>query len=140
MATTKLIADSGATKAEWCLLDGSRKKIILTQGISPYFLNAEQINNLLLKELCPNLKKARIDEVYYYGTGCANPANARLVKKAIQKTFPGVFVEVTHDLMAAARSLCGDQKGIASILGTGSNSCYYNGKKSSAILFVRNVR
>ena len=129
MATTKLIADSGATKAEWCLLDGSRKKIILTQGISPYFLNAEQIHSLLLKELCPNLKKVDIDEIYYYGTGCANPANARLVKKAIQKTFPAALVEVTHDLMAAARSLCGDQKGIASILGTGSNSCYYNGKK-----------
>ena len=129
MASSKLIADSGATKAEWCLLENRRKKIIFTQGISPYFLNAEQIHNLLLKELCPNLKKSKVDEVYYYGTGCANPANAKLVKTAIQKTFPGAWVEVTHDLMAAARSLCGNQKGIASILGTGSNSCYYNGKK-----------
>jgi glucosamine kinase len=129
MAITKLIADSGATKAEWCLLDGSRKKIIFTQGISPYFLNAEQIHGLLLKELCPILKKTPVNEVYYYGTGCANPANAKIVKKAIEQTFPGSVVQVTHDLMAAARSLCGDQKGIACILGTGSNSCYYNGKK-----------
>ena len=129
MASTKLIADSGATKAEWCLLDDSRKKTIFTQGISPYFLNAEQIHNLLLKELCPKLKKNGIDEVYYYGTGCANPANAKIVKKAIQKTFPGSSVQVTHDLMGAARSLFGNQKGIASILGTGSNSCYFNGKK-----------
>jgi glucosamine kinase len=129
MALTKLIADSGATKAEWCLLDGSRKKIIFTQGISPYFLNSEQIHNLLLNELCPILKKSRIDEVYYYGTGCANPANAKIVKKAIQQTFPGSSVQVTHDLMAAARSLFGNQKGIAGILGTGSNSCYFNGKK-----------
>jgi glucosamine kinase len=129
MALTKLIADSGATKAEWCLLDGSRKKIIFTQGISPYFLNSEQIHNLLLTELCPILKKSRIDEVYYYGTGCANPANAKIVKKAIQQTFPGSSVQVTHDLMAAARSLFGNQKGIAGILGTGSNSCYFNGKK-----------
>ena len=129
MAITKLIADSGATKAEWCLIDGSRKKILYTQGISPYFLNTEQIHSLLLKELCPFLKKSRIDVVYYYGTGCANPRNARIIKKALQKTFPGSEVQVTHDLMAAARSLCGDDKGIPCILGTGSNSCFYNGKK-----------
>ena len=129
MAITKLIADSGATKAEWCLLDGSRKKTIFTQGISPYFLNSDQIRSLLLKELCPFLKKTNIDEVYYYGTGCANPANARMIRKSVQETFPGASVQVTHDLMAAARSLCGRQKGVACILGTGSNSCYYDGKK-----------
>ena len=129
MPITKLIADSGATKAEWCLLDGSRKKTIFTQGISPYFLNSDQIRSLLLKELCPFLKKTNIDEVYYYGTGCANPANARMIRKSVQETFPGASVQVTHDLMAAARSLCGRQKGVACILGTGSNSCYYDGKK-----------
>ena len=129
MAITKLIADSGATKAEWCLLDGSRKKTIFTQGISPYFLNSDQIRTLLLKELCPFLKKTNIDEVYYYGTGCANPANARMIRKSVQETFPGASVQVTHDLMAEARSLCGRQKGVACILGTGSNSCYYDGKK-----------
>jgi N-acetylglucosamine kinase-like BadF-type ATPase len=127
MGLTKLIADSGATKAEWCLLNGSRKKTIFTQGISPYFLNAEQIHALLLKELCPILKRTRIDEIHYYGTGCANPANARLVKRAIQLTFPDSVIQVTHDLMAAARSLFGNKRGIASILGTGSNSCYFNG-------------
>ncbi|HEY2722261.1 MAG TPA: N-acetylglucosamine kinase [Chitinophagaceae bacterium] len=129
MSSSTLIADSGATKAEWCLLHGNHKRIIFTQGISPYFLNAGQIENLLLKELCPKLKKTTIDRVYYYGTGCANPANAKMVRKAIQQTFPGAIVEVTHDLMAAARSVCGHQKGVASILGTGSNSCYYDGKK-----------
>ena len=129
MPSTKLIADSGATKAEWCLLRGSRRKIILTQGISPYFLNGEQIHKLLLKELCPKLKKEAVEEVFYYGTGCASPVNASTVKKAIQKTFPGSHVEVTHDLMAAARAVCGHEKGVVSILGTGSNSCYYNGRK-----------
>lgn len=129
MTSTKLIADSGATKAEWCLLDGTQKRTIFTQGISPYFMDAGQIHNLLLKELCPKLKKATIDTVFYYGTGCANPDNAKMIKKAIQKTFPASVVEVTHDLMAAARSVCGNKKGIAGILGTGSNSCYYNGKK-----------
>lgn len=129
MAVVKLIADSGATKAEWCLLNNGKKKTIFTQGISPYFLSTEQITALLTKELLPKLKNVRIDEVYYYGTGCANPANAKSVKKAIHKIIPAKKIEVTHDLMAAARALCGREKGIACILGTGSNSCFYNGKK-----------
>jgi glucosamine kinase len=129
MPVTKLIADSGATKAEWCLLNNGKKKTIITQGISPYFLNTEQITSLLLKELKPKLKNVEIDEVYYYGTGCANPTNAKSVKKAVQKVFASAKVDVNHDLMAAARALCGREKGIACILGTGSNSCFYDGKK-----------
>lgn len=129
MPVVKLIADSGATKAEWCLLKNGRKKTLFTQGISPYFLNTEQIYQLLEKELKPRLRKEEIHEIYYYGTGCANPLNARSVKKAISKSFSGAKVEVTHDLMGAARALCGRDKGVACILGTGANSCYYNGKK-----------
>lgn len=125
----KLIADSGATKAEWCLLTNSKKKTVFTQGISPYFLNTGQIAGLLKKELFPALKKSKIEEIHYYGTGCANPANARSVKKAIQLVFANAKVSVSHDLMGAARALCGRKKGIACILGTGSNSCYYDGKK-----------
>ncbi|NOT50640.1 MAG: N-acetylglucosamine kinase [Chitinophagaceae bacterium] len=129
MPVVKLIADCGATKAEWCLLKEGKSKTIFTQGISPYFLSTEQITDLLQKELKPVLKNIGIDEIYYYGTGCANPNNAKSVKKAISKVFAGAKIEVTHDLMAAARALCGKQKGIACILGTGSNSCYYDGKK-----------
>ena len=129
MSSIKLIADSGSTKAEWCLIQNGKKKTVFTQGISPYFLNTEQIRNLLLKELKPKLKNVQVDEVYYYGTGCANPENAKSVKKAVRQVFAQAKVDVTHDLMAAARALCGRKKGIACILGTGSNSCYYDGKK-----------
>lgn len=129
MSVVKLIADSGATKAEWCLLTEGKKKTFFTQGISPYFLNTEQITDLLTKELKPHLKNTPIEEIYYYGTGCANVTNAKSVKTAIGKVFAGARIEVTHDLMAAARALCGRQKGIACILGTGSNSCYYDGRK-----------
>lgn len=122
-----LLADSGATKAEWCLLAG-KKKTIFTQGISPYFLNTDEIASLVQQELAPNLKKETIETIHYYGTGCANPQNAKNVKKALQKVFPGSRVNVQTDLMAAARSVCDHEKGIACILGTGSNSCYYNGK------------
>jgi len=129
MATVKLIADSGATKTEWCLLEGSSKRKLLTAGISPYFLSTAEIVSLLQQELLPRLKKVAIQEVFYYGTGCANPANAKIVSKALTLLFPAANIEVTHDLMGAARALCGKGKGIACILGTGSNSCYYNGKK-----------
>ncbi len=125
----KLIADSGSTKAEWCLLDGKRKKIVYTQGLSPYFLSSEQIKDVLEKELKTKIKNAVPAEVFFYGTGCSNPENIRSVKKAIAKSFPGTKITVNHDLFGAAKALCGDKKGIACILGTGSNSCYYDGKK-----------
>jgi glucosamine kinase len=126
---SKLIADSGATKAEWVLIHNGKKKNLFTQGISPYFLSREEIVALLKSELVTKLKGAEPDEVYYYGTGCANPANAKSVKQALKKLFPSAKIEVETDLMAAARAVCGNEKGIACILGTGSNSCYYNGKK-----------
>ena len=129
MPVVKLIADSGATKTDWCLLKGNRRQTIFTQGISPYFLDTDQIADLLEKELKPVIKKTQVDEIYYYGTGCANPDNIRSVKKALKKALNAPKIEVTHDLMAAARSLCGKEKGIACILGTGSNSCYFDGKK-----------
>jgi glucosamine kinase len=125
----KLIADSGSTKAEWCLMDGKKTKKFITQGLSPYFLNTEQIQKILEEELKAKMKQAEPDEVFFYGTGCSNPGNVTIVKKAIQKVFPKAKISVDHDLMGAAKALCGTEKGIACILGTGSNSCYYNGKK-----------
>lgn len=126
-----LLADSGATKCEWCLAETKKRtKTVFTQGISPYFLSTPQIETIIRTELLPNFKKVpTIEAVYYYGTGCSNPENVKIVKKALAKSFPGSEIHVNTDLMGAARALCGDEKGIACILGTGSNSCYYNGKK-----------
>ncbi len=126
---TILIADSGATKCEWCLLTNGKKKTIFTQGISPYFLNKEQIVALLQKELLPKLKEAIVNQVFYYGTGLSNTNNVKIVKLALKQLFGKAKIEANHDLLAAARALCGNKKGIACILGTGSNSCYYNGKR-----------
>ena len=125
----KLICDSGSTKAEWCLLNGKSKKIVTTQGLSPYFLTTQQIQQIIAKELMPKIKNIRIDVVFFYGTGCSNPENVKSVKKAISLVFSKAKVNVDHDLMGAAKALCGRNKGIACILGTGSNSCFYNGKK-----------
>ena len=128
--SVKLIADSGATKAEWCVVSKGKVKTVFTQGISPYFLTKEQIRQVLEKELLPKIKNHQINEVYYYGTGLGNPDNAKLLRSVLKQVFnKAKKVEAEHDLMAAARALCGNKKGIACILGTGSNSCFYNGKK-----------
>jgi N-acetylglucosamine kinase-like BadF-type ATPase len=126
----RLIADSGATKCEWCVLEnGKKKKTIYTQGISPYFLSGPQIISLLEKELLPKLKNITVQEIYFYGTGLGNPNNVKIVKAVFKKLFPKSKTEVQNDLLAAARALCGKSKGVACILGTGANSCFYNGKK-----------
>ncbi len=129
MPTIKLIADSGSTKTEWCLLKGNRKNIIFTQGLSPYFVNRNEMENILREYVLPVSAKSPVEEVYFYGTGCKNPGNIRLVKNALNTIFPGALISVDNDLSGAAKALCGNEKGIACILGTGSNSCYFNGKR-----------
>lgn len=124
-----LIADSGSTKTQWCLLQDGKKKMISTQGISPYFLNDDSLGIILRKELAPIIANMPVDDIFYYGTGCSNPDNISLIKRGLKKIFPSAKIKVQHDLMGAARALCGDKKGIACILGTGSNSCFYNGKR-----------
>src|ERR1700693_1263546 len=124
-----LIADSGSTKCEWCFLSNARKKFIITQGASPYFLNEFQLVALMQNELLPGLKKNRPSSIYFYGTGCAAAANRAIVQGAINKIFPNARIVVEDDLTGAARALCGRNKGIVANLGTGSFSCYYNGRK-----------
>ena len=108
---------------------GNRKTTFFTKGISPYFLNAGQIEQLIREELLPHLGESRIGEVHFYGTGCLRKSNAAIVAKALRSVFPAAAVSVENDLLAAARAVCGHEKGVACILGTGSNSCYFNGKK-----------
>ncbi|HVU83577.1 MAG TPA: hypothetical protein VHC50_01965 [Puia sp.] len=124
-----LIADSGATKCEWCLLHDGRRKKLDTQGISPYFLDEAGIVKVMEDELKSSIARWAVDAVYYYGTGCKDPDNRKVVQRAIRRVFSGADVHVTHDLMGAALSVCGDTRGVACILGTGSNSCYFDGKK-----------
>ncbi len=126
---TKLIIDSGSTKAECCLLHAGKKKTIKIKGISPYFLNSDEMTNIFKTELLPKIKNTLPQEIYYYGTGCAGAENKKAVKKALQSVFIKAKIQVENDLIGAARAACGNKKGIACILGTGSNSCYFDGKK-----------
>ena len=130
MASLKLIAESGATKAEWCLIDNGKTKSLTTQGISPYFFTEEKVIDLLQKELLSGIPGAvRAETIYYYGTGMRNPANVKMIKTAFQKVFNKAKIDINDDMLAAARALNGSNKGLACNLGTGSFACYYNGKK-----------
>jgi N-acetylglucosamine kinase-like BadF-type ATPase len=126
---TRLIADSGATKTEWCLLHNGRKKTIITQGLSPFFLNEQEMIAILNKELWPKIKGTDIAEIFFYGTGCSNPENKKIVRRALLTKYKNAKVSVNHDMEGAAKGLCQLSKGVACILGTGSSACFYDGKK-----------
>ena len=125
----KLIADSGATKTDWCYGSADQHQIIQTQGINPFHQSAETISLILSEELIPQLaSRTLITHIFFYGAGCT-PEKAKIVRTALQTFFPQATICVESDLLGAARSLCGREQGIACILGTGSNSCEYDGEK-----------
>lgn len=129
MDVNVLIADSGATKTEWKLINAKHSRSFFTKGISPYHMQQQEISDLILSEFPKSVLNKPVSTIFYYGTGCKTSLKANIVKKALRSIFMGAEVHVTHDLMGASISLCGKEKGIACILGTGSNSCYFNGKK-----------
>jgi len=125
----KLIADSGSTKTHWSLLhDGKLVKEIFTPGINPYYQSHEDIVNLLAERLIPETENLEVTEIFFYGAGCAFPDKKLIVSQALLHFYPNSTVEIQSDLLGAARALFGSEAGIACILGTGSNSCYYDGK------------
>ena len=133
-----LIADSGSTKTDWCLCDNSAIiQSIQTQGINPYHQTEEAIEQVLAEELFPQLvaqssslaAQGSSFSVIFYGSGCANETACNRVKEAIHKTLGTTDITIHSDLLGAARALCGHDEGIACVLGTGSNSCLYNGKE-----------
>ncbi len=127
-----LIADSGSTKTDWVLLDNNN--VIFqyqTIGFNPYFQSSEDIDEELKHKLIPVLldQLHKVDHIYYYGAGCSTPDKVQVIKQGLYLAFGNIHFDVNHDLLAAARALCGNEKGIACILGTGSNSCLYDGKE-----------
>lgn len=124
-----LIADGGSTKTDWRLIkEGREYKKVQTSGFNPYLVGSDEIEAILWKELQPYIDNNGISAVYYYGAGCSTPVKNMIVENAFEKIFPNAKIYVSHDLLAASHALCGDEEGIAAILGTGSNSCYYDGK------------
>ncbi len=128
MRKNYIIADSGATKCHWTVVLGKEKKTISTIGISPYFLSHEQMVDTINKGFQKKVNPEVIDAIYFYGTGLSNPTNVVAIKKALKKVFKNATLDIQTDLVAVARATCQTKKGVACILGTGSNTGYYNGK------------
>lgn len=125
-----LLADGGSTKVDWRLVDDDKEiKRILTKGANPFLRTREDIGEELKTVLKPALNGYRIDAVYFFGAGCVSADKSRPLVEAIADNVNTPHIEIDSDLLAAARGLCGTSEGLACILGTGSNSCFYDGKE-----------
>lgn len=128
----KLIADSGSTKTDWRLVSSDGKnQSFQTIGFNPYHISNEEILAELNKSDLESIKK-EVHEVIFYGSGCSSPFKSNEIKTALQKFFTQATISVSHDLLAAARALCGHEKGMVAILGTGSNTCLFDGENITA--------
>lgn len=125
-----LIADSGSTKTDWCLLAKNRApRHFRTQGLNPFFTTEKACFRLLEKELDIDPSKEPIGKLIFYGAGIKDERRSEFLKTIFRKHFHTTKIEVYSDLLAAARSTCGNEKGVVCILGTGSNSGFYDGKQ-----------
>lgn len=131
----KIIAESSSTRTEWALVDGVEiVEHAFTEGLNPYFQSRREISHSIRLDLPGTFFKKRWDHVYFYGAGCANAHKNKIMESSLVAQFK-TPVTVESDLLGAARGLLVNEKGIACILGTGSNSCFYDGAK-----IVHNVR
>ncbi len=125
-----LIADSGSTKTDWVLTDGKRSlSRYSTIGFNPYFVGSDMMYDSLMVKLSGEFSPGQVKQVFFYGAGCSNNANITIANKALTRFFSNAKVSVNHDMLAAARALLGNKSGFAAIIGTGSNTCIYNGKE-----------
>lgn len=126
-----LIADSGSTKTDWRLIDASQQiHQYTTQGINPYLQGQKEITSIFQTELLPQLKSgisSHISEIHFYGAGCGSLQKKKMIASSLFIDFVSARIEVHTDMLGAARALCGSTPGIVAILGTGSNTCYYDG-------------
>ena len=130
-----LTADSGSTKCHWALVEGkgasNEPKIIETRGINPVTCSSEQVKKIITEGLLPQIKATEVEGIYFYGAGCIANAPATLeLQRTLQEIFPqATTIVVATDMLGAAHALCGHDKGIVCILGTGSNSAFYDGEQ-----------
>lgn len=124
-----IIADSGGSKIDWRLLkkDGTIGQAS-SSGFNPYYQPIDHLKKIISEALLPQVSE-RVSKIFYYGTGVSSDKNVQSIQSVFAEHFPQAESEVGWDLLAAARALCGHEPGIACILGTGSNSCLYDGKK-----------
>ncbi|MBV6652586.1 MAG: hypothetical protein KI786_02460, partial [Mameliella sp.] len=122
-----VVVDSGSTKADWKMINGSEVQSITTMGFNPVFHSEDAIYDELQESYVPEVATEKVQKVYYYGAGCWDSRLKSTVQKAMDRIFEHAEIEVHHDLLGAARATCGHDPGVSCIIGTGSNSCLYDG-------------
>ncbi|MFI5451957.1 N-acetylglucosamine kinase [Pedobacter sp. UC225_61] len=122
-----LVADSGSSKTDWMAYSPNHTIKFSTQGINPYFVNAQDVVKILAKNKDISAYANMMKEVYFFGAGCSSPDKHEIISNGLSTFFPNAFISVDHDLIGSAYATCGDKKGLTCILGTGSNISYYDG-------------
>ena len=126
----KIIADVGGTRGRWVIVDKKIIKTIETVGFNPYSNKSSSLEDIIIS-LKSSFRKYKIDEIMYYGAGINNKETSDLVEILLRNHFKNTKIDVFSDLLGSCRALCNQKNGIVSILGTGSNSCYYDGNEIS---------
>lgn len=125
-----LIADAGSTKTDWLFVQKNKTITTLkSAGLNPVVITTAEINLRLSKAFEDFPKAIEVEKVHFFGAGCWNEANCTIIRTALQKHFPSAEIEVASDIVGAVRASCGDQAGIVCILGTGSNTCLFDGEQ-----------
>jgi len=123
-----LIADSGSTKTDWALISGNQLVFsVQSAGINPFFQSMEEIESILKESVLTHIS-GEVSQIFFYGAGCADEKSSLPITTALRNLFPATKLSVNSDMLAAARSLFGSKRGIACILGTGSNNSLYDGE------------
>lgn len=124
------IVDAGSTKCDWVILDDFKKVFLKTEtiGFNPNIINPELIVPEIQKNTSLVSTKNSIKKVFFYGSGCGVPENRAVVEKELQRFFTQAEIAVKEDLTAAAYAAYNGKPAIVCILGTGSNSCYFDGE------------
>jgi glucosamine kinase len=125
-----IIVDSGSTKADWQIIEhGQRQKLVSTMGFNPFFHNEVRIELELQKTFIHEVEVDKVTHLYFYGAGCSDAMRCEIIQKGLARIFKNAHIEVQHDLLACARATCGNDPGISCIIGTGSNTCAYDGSE-----------
>tara|TARA_R110002124_G_scaffold77578_1_gene207791 strand:- start:3469 stop:4314 length:846 start_codon:yes stop_codon:yes gene_type:complete len=124
-----LIADSGSTKTEWVLIQNGKKDYFNSDGLNPYFRTHGQLSEAIKKGVKNSISDIEVDKIFFYGSGSGNQSRKSILKNAIRENFPNSDIHIESDLLGAAIACFGDKPGVACILGTGSNSCVYDGNQ-----------
>jgi glucosamine kinase len=123
-----IIVDSGSTKSDWVVLSNETKQYYSTMGFNPYFHKSDTIIKAILQVEGLSKLKDEVNFIYYYGAGCSSPELNAVIEHALRAIFTKAVIVVDHDLTACALATYENKPAISCIIGTGSNSCYFDGK------------